>query len=61
MLPSSPGVKVKQEQNPSEELISSVEPSFDLLEISECMCRVSRDGYIPREIGKCSVMKIADH
>lgn len=28
--PSSPGEKVKAEQNPSEELISRVEPSFDL-------------------------------
>jgi hypothetical protein len=28
--PNSPGLNVKEEQNPSEELISSVEPSFDL-------------------------------
>lgn len=28
--PSSPELKVKEEQNPSEELINKVEPSFDL-------------------------------
>lgn len=33
--PSSPGAKVTDEQNPSEDVISNVDPSFDLYHVSE--------------------------
>jgi hypothetical protein len=57
--PSSPGKKDSVEQNPSDEEISNVEPSLDLL-IRLVSC-VSQRGWSnsPSQIGKCCTMQIA--
>jgi hypothetical protein len=39
--PNSPGAKVTAEQNPSEDVMSNVDPSLDLAEVS-MLCRLAR-------------------
>lgn len=41
--PSSPGAKVIAEQNPSEDVMSNVDPSLDLTKVS-MLCRPVRQG-----------------
>lgn len=58
--PSSPGAKVTDEQNPSEDVMSNVDPSFDLFEISDWICNDSKSS-LPCNVRKCGEVQIADY
>lgn len=59
-VPNSPGWKVRQEQKPSDDVISKVLPSLDLY----CIVSIRHGGgrwiYLPSQVGKCGIVQIAD-
>lgn len=55
--PSSPAANVIDEQNPSDEVMSSVAPSLDLVQL--VMHHVIRNDYLPGNVGKRSKVQVA--
>ena len=58
--PSSPGEKVNAEQKPSDELIRSVNPSFDLERISN-ESSISIKMILPCDVCECCKVQIANN
>lgn len=57
--PSSPGAKVRHEQNPSDDVIRSVLPSFDLFQLSASVFKLCEE-LIPGKICESCKVEIAD-
>jgi hypothetical protein len=56
--PSSPGANVTAEQNPSEDVISNVDPSLDLVYISILYLRLKHSTYqvMSVKVAKCRLL-----
>ena len=58
--PSSPGLKARLEQNPSEELIIKVRPSCDLKIILASFHEKLKSSDIPGKVRECCIVQVTD-